>query len=327
MNAAMNRFYPLVGPALILSALTWAHPAFAGGTSAGTVVSNTASATYDESGTPRTVQSNTVTLLVDELLDVTATTLGSGTATVTSSATALPFHIANTGNSDETFALAATSAVAGNGFDATVEGIVIDSNANGVYDAGVDQILATGAATPSLAADGGLTVFVLVSLPVATADGATGEVRLTASAATGSGTPGTAFAGSGTGGGDAVVGLSTATANALAPVVARSAAVTLSKSAAIVDPFGTQRIVPGTVITYSLLAQVAGTGSVPGLRITDAIPSGTSYRPGTLTLDGAAVTDAADGDAGQASASGVDVALATIAAGTSRTVTFKVTIN
>ncbi|MFA9201640.1 MAG: hypothetical protein ACEQR8_10765 [Cypionkella sp.] len=324
----MTRLISFAGSGLTLAVLTLASPALAAGTGAGTLITNTATATYDEGGTPKTVQSNTVTLRVDELLDVANAALASGNSAVGASATsAVPFRITNSGNGDETFTLAATSAVAGNGFDATVQGIVLDTNGNNAYDPGVDTPLPTGTATPLLAPDAALTAFVLVTLPAGTPDGATGQLRLTATAATGSGTPGTVFAGAGSGGGDAVVGLTTATAPALAALVARAATVTLTKSAAVLDPFGSQRVVPGAVVTYSLVAQVTGSGSLPAVKVTDAIPPGTSYRAGTLTLDGGALTDGADSDGGQASSAGIEVALGSVAAGTSRTVSFKVTIN
>ncbi|MFA9199595.1 MAG: hypothetical protein ACEQR8_00170 [Cypionkella sp.] len=307
--------------------LACAQPVSAAGTTAGTLIANTASATYDEAGTPRNVTSNTVTLLVDELLDVTVSSLASGSTAVGGAVVAVPFRVTNTGNGGEAFTLAASSAIPGNGFDATVQALAIDSNGNGTFDAGIDPVLAAGAATAPLAADAALTAFVLVVLPAGVTDGATGQVRLSATAVSGSGAPGTVFAGLGTAGGDAVVGLTTATASALAPLVARSAAVTLSKTATVLDPFGTQRVVPGSIVTYSLVAQVTGSGTIPALRVTDAIPAGTTYRNGTLTLDGAALSDPADGDAGQASSAGIDVALGSVASGASRTITFKVSIN
>ena len=62
--------------------------------------------------------------------------------------------------------------------------------------------------------------------------------------------------------------------------------------------------------------------------MTDAIPAGTTYVAGTLALDAAALTDAADTDAGTASQSaGVAVTLGSVAAGTTRAITFNVTLD
>ncbi|MEY4953593.1 MAG: hypothetical protein RL299_2017, partial [Pseudomonadota bacterium] len=225
------------------------------------------------------------------------------------------------------FNLVVNTAVAGNQFDAVLQSVVVDTNGNGTYDAGVDQVLTTGQPTPSIAADGSLRVFVIVSLPGTATDGQTSQVQLSATAVTGSGTPGTVFAGQGAGGGDAVVGASTATQSANDGLVAALATVALTKAASIADPFGGTQPVPGAVVTYTLTATVSGTGQADNLHVTDVIPAGTTYEAGTLTLDSGALTDGNDTDAGEASAAGVDVDLGNVAGGTTKVVTFKVKID
>ena len=100
-------------------------------------------------------------------------------------------------------------------------------------------------------------------------------------------------------------------------------------SVAVVDfrPFGGTCAVPGATITYTILAEVTGSGSISDLVVTDAAPADTSYVAGSLTLDGATLTDAADGDSGTASASGISVDLGNVSAGTSHSITFDVTID
>jgi uncharacterized repeat protein (TIGR01451 family) len=99
------------------------------------------------------------------------------------------------------------------------------------------------------------------------------------------------------------------------------------KSSSILDPFGGSQPVPGAVVTYTLVATVNGTGQADNLHVTDVIPAGTTYEAGTLTLDTAALTDANDTDAGEASAAGIDVDLGNVAGGTTKTVTFNVKID
>ena len=99
------------------------------------------------------------------------------------------------------------------------------------------------------------------------------------------------------------------------------------KSAGVVDPFGGATRVPGSIITYRLVASVGGSGSLANLRIADAIPAGSSFRAGSITLEGAPVSDAADADAGEYTGSGIAVRLGTVAAGATRTVTFQVAID
>lgn len=298
----------------------------AGGVAAGSLIENTASATYTANATPQTVDSNTVVLKVDEVLDVATASQESGPVSATTTA-ALRYKITNTGNGPEAFTLTANPAVSGNAFNATVTGLAIDVNNNGIYDAGVDTDLVNGANSASLAAEASLNLLVLVTIPGSAAPNATSKVELTATSTTGTGAPGTLFAGQGLAGGDAVVGLSTAVQTAQATLTVNKVVVALTKSAVVVDPFGGARPVPAAVITYRIVADVTGTNSVTGLDITDAIPTGTTYQPGTLTLEGAGLTDGADADAGTASASGIAVQLGTVAAGAQRTVTFKVKIN
>lgn len=301
--------------------------AHASGVAAGTLIQNTASATYTSGTASGTVTSNTVTVRVDELLDVAVSGLTSTPAVAGSSNVVLAWTITNTGNGPEAFDLVANPAVAGNDFDATVQQIVIDTNGNGTYDPGVDTILPPGSPTPVIAPDASLTIFVLVSLPGTAADGDTSQVQLTATATTGSGTPGTVIAGAGNGGGDAVVGSSTASQSDNDALIAALASVSLTKAATIVDPFGGSQPVPGAIVTYTLTAVVAGSGQAENLHVTDVIPAGTTYEPGSLKLDAAALTDAADTDAGQGSSAGIDVNLGNVAGGTTKVVTFDVKIN
>ena len=80
------------------------------------------------------------------------------------------------------------------------------------------------------------------------------------------------------------------------------------KSATVADPFGGTEAVPGAIVTFTIVAEVTGTGSFDNFVITDDFPTFTSYEAGTLTLDGGALTDAADADAGEASATGISMA-------------------
>ena len=315
----------IIATALLASAAT---PVLAAGVTAGTLIENTATASFDEAGTPRSVDSNTVTVRVDELLDVTVTSLDTGPISTTRGNAVLTFEVTNPGNGAEAFLLTADPAVAGNDFDVTVRGVAIDSDGNGVYEEGVDQVLTGPLTTPVLAPDARVTVFVLVTVPDTAADGDTSNLQLTAAAATGNGTPGTVFAGEGEGGGDAVVGSTGALADARGTLSSAVASVQLVKSVALRDPFGGTSAVPGATATFTIEARVSGSGNVANLIVTDAIPAGTTYVPGTLALDAGALTDAADTDAGTASdASGISVTLGSVPAGTNRSVTFDVTID
>jgi len=311
--------------AIGLSLPTIAH---AEGVPAGTPIENTATATYTIGGVDTTVNSNTVIITVDELLDVTVTPLDGGTVGLGADGGVLSFNVTNIGNGPEAFAITFDEALAGDDFDPAITEVAYDSNGNGVYDAGVDAVIPTGGSTPILDPDQPLLVFVVGALANNPADGDLANVALTATADTGSGTPGTVFTGAGEGGSDAVVGNTTAIDQGQGTFVAQVSAVTLSKSASIVDPFGTGESVPGAVVTYTLTASVSGSASVTGLVVTDPIPTGTTYDPDTLVLDTGRLTDAAGDDAGSASdAAGISVDLGTVAGGTDHVITFNVIID
>lgn len=315
---------------LAAGTLCAAAPAFAAGTPAGTVINNSATATYDlPAGGQDSVTSNIVSLTVDELLDVSvASTDGGDVATFPAAVNqVLTFRVTNAGNGNESFVLTARDNVGGDDFNPSATSIVIDSNSNGVYDPGIDTVYVAGANNPLLAPDASVLIFVLSSIPAGAADGQRGRVDLVAVAATGSGAPGTTFAGQGQGGGDAVVGATGADAEDDGYYAVSAASVSFVKSAEVLDPFGGTTRVPGAIITYRLVASVTGSGSLANLRIADAIPAGSSFRPGTITLEGGPLSDAADADAGEFSGSGIAVRLGTVAAGDARTVTFQVAID
>ena len=316
-----------VAGSLALSSFFVAASAHADGVSAGTLIENTASATYDDGDGPITIPSNTVTVRVDELLDVTLTSLNSGAVAAEPGTAVLTFELTNTGNGPEAYTLTANPSVPGNDFDTTVDAIAVDTNGNGVYDPGVDQILTGPETTEVLDADENLTVFVIVTVPGGVTDGEQSDVDLLAEASTGTGAPGTVFAGQGVDGGDAIVGATGASANAIGSLLVGITSVDLIKSATVADPFGGTSAVPGAVISYTITANVSGSGSVSDLVISDTFPNGTTYSAGTLELDASSLTDADDADAGEANSSGISVDLGTVAGGTIRTVTFDVIID
>jgi uncharacterized repeat protein (TIGR01451 family) len=326
--AQSKNLFAKTAVAALLAGAGFAAPASAGGVTAGTLIENTAVASYDEGSGQRSVNSNTVTVRVDELLDVTLTSRDPGPVTARPGNAVLTFELTNQGNGPEAFRLTANPAVAGNQFDVTITGIAIDANGNGTYEPGIDLTLPAPETTAVLAPDAVQTVFVLVRVPDGVTDTQRSAVDLKAEAVTGSGAPGTLFAAAGVDGGDAIVGATGAAATARGSLVAGIASVQLVKSVSLRDPFGGTGAVPGAIATFTIAASVSGSGSVAALTVTDAIPAGTTYVAGSLKLDAAALSDAADGDAGTASnAAGIRVALGTVPAGTNRSITFDVVIN
>jgi uncharacterized repeat protein (TIGR01451 family) len=312
------------------SACVFASPAQAAGTPAGTNITNVATATYElPNGSEASIDSNIVTLKVDELLDVSVA--WSDPSDVAASAGGagqrLKFTLTNGGNGAESFILGTVANGGGDDFDPSVTSIVLDSNSNGAYDAGVDTVYSSGSNDPQLEPDQSITVFVLSTVPAGAADGQRGRVDLTAVAKTGSGAPGASFAGQGQGGGDAVVGATGADSEDDGYYRVARASVAFVKSASVADAFGGTAAAPGSTITYTLAATVSGSGSLANLRVSDPLPTGTTYKPGSLTLEGAPLTDSADADAGSFTGTAINVGLGTLAAGATRTITFQVKID
>lgn len=320
----------LLSASCALSAVVFCTPALAAPTPAGTIIDNTATATFSlPNGGSGSVVSNTISLKVDELLDVTVVWADGGDVIVQPGLTGqvLTFTVTNTGNGSEAFALTARNSLSGDDFDPTAYAIYLDTNGNGIYDPGIDQAYVSGAGDPVIAPEGSTRAFVVSTIGAGEADATRAGIDLIASAATGTGSPGTTFAGAGTGGGDAVVGTSGGDGTDDGFYRVSAATVSLVKSATVLDPFGGTSSVPGSTISYTLVATVNGSGTVPSLTIADAIPAGTTYQPGTLTLESGALTDATDADAGEYTGSAISVRPGDVASGQTRTVTFKVTIN
>lgn len=294
----------------------------AGGTSAlaatpaGAAITNVATLRYQVAGIDRQVDSNAVSTTVAERLDVTLVRVGDGPVAV-SGTTAVATTLTNTGNGSEQFVVTAATADPGT----TV--MAIDGDGDGAFDPAKDTILTDGR-TPALAPGAALRILVVLA-PGAGAGTppAPTPLTITAHADTGSGTPGTVLPGRGDGGGDAVIGPTGATASVVVPTVPGGAAPAMVKSQTVVAPDGSAQTVRGAVITYTLAARFPGTAAA--VRVADPVPSGTAYVPGSLSLDGVVLSDAADADAGSADAAGIAVALGDVAAGT-RTIQFQVEI-
>lgn len=267
---------------------------------AGTTISNVARLQVGGAG-DRAIESNRVDLTVGEVLDVALTRTGEPVA-----GDSVAVTVENRGNGAERFAITASGR--------TVRLVAHDVDGDGRFDTARDVVLADGR-TPVLASGARLALLVAFE-PEATP----GVATIVATAATGSGAPGTVFAGQGDGGGDAVVGVSHAAARLeIAAPVADPDAPTLAKTQSVAGA-----AVRGAVITYSLAARF--TAPTTAARVHDAIPAGTAYVPGSLRLDAIAISDAADGDAGGFDGGAIDVTLGDIAAPVTRTVQFQVRI-
>ena len=307
--------------------------AFAAGTPAGTVIGNTAQVDFTVSGTPISVNSNTVNLTVDERVDVLVTALSPQTIVSAGDADrSLLFRVTNTGNGTEVINLAMTSVVAGDDFDPVpaVPAIYFDTDGSGDFSLG-DLAYTPGSNDPVLAPDAAVDILLVNAIPAGVVNGNVGRSELTATSATGSGTPGDQFAGQGDGGVDAVLGSTGGQTTGQGEYVVADVQLSVLKAVVIADPFGGQEPVPGSTLTYTITVEVLNSGTATGAAVSDPIPTNTTYVAGSLSLNGSGLTDALADDAGELDTSGAPTVVVrlgdlTQASGT-QTVSFEVTID
>lgn len=317
----------------VLAALCVPATSYASGTAAGTSIQNTAHVSYDIGGTPVTTASNATTLTVAEIINVNVTTLTSSVSVAPGAANqVLQFRVTNTGNGPEKFHLTPNSTIVGDNFDPVLASNSIYFDTDGVTGLSPsDTLYVPGSNDPNLVADASIVVLVVNNIPTGLANGALGRSELSAAAFTGTGAAGTVFAGQGVSGVDAVLGTSGGMANNNGAYVSGSITLAAVKSQAIVDQFGGTQPVPGATITYQIVVTPSGSGTANNATISDAIPTNTTYKSGSLKLNGVTLTDSADTDAGQyltTPTAQVSVALGALTAASSvQTISFAVTIN
>jgi len=278
-----------------------ADSVFAAGTAVGTAIVNSATVDFDLAGTPLTVTSNTTLITVDERLDVVVT-LQSGQVLVSANDLnrAILFTVTNTGNGSEDILLAMNSTIAGDDFDPTpaVPDIYFDTDGSGDLSVG-DVPYNPGVNDPNLAADASVDVLIANDIPGIVVNGNIGRSELVASAATGTGAPGTVFNLLGDGGTDAVVGATGAVDLQVGEYLVSDVLISVVKAQAVADPFGGTQPIPGATLTYTITVEVQSAGVATASVLRDPIPAFSTYVPGSITLNGAPMTDATDADAGE----------------------------
>ena len=285
---------------------------------AGSGIANVAHAMISVAGGNSVITSNIATIRIDERLDIALyETVHSGSVGI--GTRGIGFVVTNRGNGNEAFVLAGSI----DQIPASFLGFAVDTDGNSLYDPAVDTLLA-GNATAMLAPGQSLTLLVVVRFDAP----GQGTIAVTASASTGSGTPGTFYTGKGDGGGDAVVGSTRATASLSFRVAIDSSAdpITLLKAQAVSAPDGSAAPVSGATVTYSIQADFTGTSPIRAARFADPIPANTSYVAGSLQIDGVAMSDADDSDSGSFDGHAVRITLGDVIAPARRTIQFKVSI-
>ncbi|MGB7655621.1 MAG: hypothetical protein WBL74_09070 [Novosphingobium sp.] len=349
----INRLLGTVGAAALV--VTSASPAFAGGTTAGSTITNTVTVNYQVGAVAQTATGASNTFTVDRKVNLTVAEVGTTTTQVSPGQTAAvtTFTVTNTSNATLDFALVAAqqTGLAGahsntDNFDVTNVKIYVDTNGNGSYDAGTDTLVTY---LDELAADASKTVFVVADIPLGQVTNDVAAVTLTATGregggATAQGAALTETTGANTAGMDTVfadgAGATDAVRNAdysaKDDYTVLAAALTISKlSTVISDPInGTTnpKLIPGATIEYCIVVNnAAGSATATNVAISDPLPTTVTYSSGYGTFLNGTVTSGVcnfDGTAGGSFASGtVSGTLSSVAAGETKTLRFRAVIN
>ena len=314
--------------------------AYGTGTPAGTSIHSTATLTYSiNGGAPNAVTSTPATFIVDQVVDLTMTWQDGAPVSVTSPGinSVLTFVITNIGNGPEFIALTRSNTFTGDNFDpqnGSAGSIFLENGVQPGFQASgaaADTAYVSGSSNPLLPANASLTVYVVSNTPASLANGNFGMVALSAAStmagAAGS-APGTTLAGKGVGGIDAVVGNTRAQAGQTGSYRVGGVQVAVAKTViASIDPQGGNSFVSGSVITYQIVVSAAGQGTAQGLSVNDPIPADMTYIANSISVDGTARSDAADGDNAAFSSGAIQAQFGDVTAPASHIIQFRVTIN
>jgi uncharacterized repeat protein (TIGR01451 family) len=317
------------------------HAAFAQGTPSGTAIVNQATATYLDAGVPVT-KTASVSVVVDSKVNLTVTKIGDLTVLPGSTNQALTFTVTNQGNTGQRYALSAVNSA---GLLMDNVRIYRDNGSNpGVWDGG-DDLYVNAATFGDVPADGALQVLIVADTPAGAASGESADYQLIAATVDAGTTELTVqtdtantagvdrvFADiAGSAAGDAARdGKHSArgiyTVNILALDLVKTVDVVWDPQNLDVLP----KAIPGATLTYTITATAGGVGTAVDVVITDPIPDNATYIANSLKLNGAILSDAIDGDAGNVAGTPatVTVGLGDMTSATPpQEVSFEVTIN
>lgn len=333
-----------------------ATPALAAGTTAGTTITNTATVDFQVGGVSQVQQSASNNFTVDRKINLLVEEVGTVTTNVVpGQANAVTtFQLTNSSNEVLDFALTATQLVGGTAahggtdtFNANNIRIYRDNTSTGTvgsWDAG-DTLVTY---IDELVTDTAIRLFVVADIPTGLANNAVAGVTLRATAREGA-TPGTMggaiteTTGANTAGKDTVFADIAGVAGDIARDASHSddddytvqtATLAVTKTSRVIsDPFNNTsnpKLIPGAVVEYCIAVANTGSADATTVLINDPVPGQLTFNAGTILLNGTVTggTCNADGAAGGSyAAPNVSGTIATVAAGATRTLVFRATVN
>jgi len=252
----------LVG-ATALTALS-SGTAFAAGTEAGTLVSNTFTLDYNVGTTPQPpVTGDTpTTFVVDRLIDVNVAANTGTSVAPGSTDQPLAFTLTNEGNDDQGYVLTPGNVVSGDDFDATNLSVfyVIDANGDGINNDGA-PVAYNGTSTPDIAPDQIVFVTIEGDIPGAAGEGETSNITLLAETAV-------------TGGSGAVKAVEIF---AEVPNATNDCAIIPGTPAAQTNDGNDQYAIPGACVEYTITATNSGAATATAIDIEDTLPANLTF--------------------------------------------------
>ena len=339
---------------LLAIAIVGSAPAFAAGTTAGSTITNTATINYQVGGVSQPSINDSDAFVVDRVINLTVAELGNATTVVVPGQTGAvtTFTVTNTSNAVLDFALSATQtagSTASHGgtdnFDVTAVTLYRDTNGNNVYDAGTDTVVTF---LDEVAADASVTVFAVANVPLGRATGDVANIRLTATGREGGGAAAqgaalTQTAGANTAAMDTVFADAAGVADSARDAAhsddddytVSTATLTLDKRSTVIDDpvNGTTnpKLIPGATVEYCIaVSNASGGADANSIAVSDILPATLTYVASSIRLNGTTtgLTCNADGSAGGTFSSGtVSGTITTVAAGDTRTLVFRATVN
>ncbi|HQS95326.1 MAG: hypothetical protein B7X90_03095 [Novosphingobium sp. 17-62-19] len=330
--------------------------AHAAGTTAGDLITNTATISYQVGGIDQNDETASDTLTVDRKINLTVAEVGTATTIVTPGSTSqvTTFTVTNNSNAPLDFALDAlqqsggTAAHGGtDSFTATNVRIYLD-NGDNTFDSGSDTLVTF---LDEVAADATRRVFVVSDIPLGLANASVAGVALLATGreagtAASQGAALVQTTGGNTAGMDTVFadvtagtddGERDAAHSARDDYTVATATLTVAKTSRIVsDPVNgatNPKMIPGATVEYCIaVSNASGASDAAAITVNDPLPTTVTY-DGSFgvkvdgTVDGSGVCLADGATAGSETGGTVSGTIATLSGGATKTVLFHATIN
>lgn len=278
---------------------------YAEGVAAGTIIKNTAYASYYIGNHKDSIISleTSHSFTVSETINAVLTALNTQAVVVPtpSDNRILSWQLSNTGNGTEAYQLAIENHILEDDFDPTVQSIWAESNNIPGWQSN-DTRLSIPTDTITLAADQSQTIYIHSTIPDALNPNDTGKIKLIATASTANQEKfpiGHYIPNVGDHNTDAVFLIPNGSVTSLSSYVISTVALDINKTIFhVIDRYNSTQIMSGSLVTYRIEVDTTGLSnqSIENLIITDKTPTNMQYITNSIKLNGYPLSDKDDND-------------------------------